>query len=167
MRKIFTFLCFIVFVQHLAFGQESETPHSFVNIKAVANASISVDYLGVKEGVLNVSSNFQTPGFILELIEEEFHKYDITEDLTVSIEAGTSLVKIDGEYFVPADVLVSIFAADGRVRFSPVSKGNELSINFSAEPDGVYYLILENLKKKRIAKFKITKNVEVSAQTKD
>lgn len=126
--------------------------------QAISHITYTFEEVPDKEAAdVNISSDFKVPMFILELIEEEFHEFDITPTLNFYALAGSSSIEIKGFDFSTSDILVSIFSADERVRFSPVYKGKTLVVNFTQEPKGEYYLILENLKLKSIAKFKITK----------
>ena len=124
---------------------------------ACADSSDKVFSYTTGRSVTSSMRIYVSPGFQQLPFPVEDMNVSSASDISFQLDfqPNQKYLTIEGEQLVPSDVDLVIYDLDGKEMYIPYTISNGITLDFNQQNSGIYYLVLEDYKRKQVASFKI------------
>lgn len=145
-------LCTIVIT--CLYGQSIENTVSTSNSDSNLMHSGAIGERYASRGNIYVSPGFNHLPFPVEEVDI-LAATDLSFKVNLNHNSQSGLLIIESEELVPVDVDLVVYNIEGREINIPATTEENIALDFAEQEDGIYYLVLEDYKRKKVASFKV------------
>ncbi|MCR9253968.1 MAG: hypothetical protein NXI20_26395 [bacterium] len=135
-------------------GQSIDNTLSTSNSDSKIMHSSAIGERYTSRGSIYVSPGFHHLPFPVEEVDISTAS-DLSFKVSLNRNPQSGLLIIESEELVPVDVDLVVYNIEGREINIPAAADENIALDFAKQEDGIYYLVLEDYKRKKIASFKI------------
>ncbi len=135
-------------------GQSIENTVSTSNSDSKIMHSGAIGERYTSRGNIYVSPGFNHLPFPVEEVDISTSS-DLSFKVSLNRNPQSGLLIIESEELVPVDVDLVVYNIEGREINISAAADEDIALDFAEQEDGIYYLVLEDYKRKKVASFKV------------
>lgn len=135
-------------------GQSIENTVSTSNSDSKIMHSGAIGERYTSRGSIYVSPGFHHLPFPVEEVDISTAA-DLSFKVSLNRDPKSGLLIIESAELVPVDVNLLVYNIEGREVNIPAAADENIVLNFAKREDGIYYVVLEDYERKKVASFKV------------